>query len=103
MAAAEQTVGAGATKTYKLVGSILLDGVAGSSLMTKIDNRSTATTTGGYAAVADVIGIADGSTATFVWSDGSGASVGTHSASSADWTHAYKVPGIPTTSKTLSK
>ena len=103
IAADEQVIGLGATKTYKLIGSVLMDGVAGSSLMTKIGLRSTATTSNTYAVVADTIGIADGSTATFVWSDYSGASTAAHSSITTDWTHGYKVPGLPTASKTLSK
>jgi hypothetical protein len=95
VAATEQEVAAGATKTYKLLGNILREGNAGSSLTTKLNSRSTATTTAAYATVA-------ATTATFVWSDKSGA-LGTHSSISADWTNDYKVSGIPTATKTLSK
>ena len=96
VAATEQTVGAGQTKTYYLQGNILSGGSAGDNLLTRIAARSTATTTGIYATVA-------AGTGTFIWADNSGASAGAHSAISADWTHDYKVPGIPTSSWTLSK
>ena len=60
-------------------------------------NITTATTTAIYATVA-------GTGATFVWSDNSGAGSGsTHSSLTADWTNDYKVSGIPTATKTLSK
>jgi len=98
VAATEQTVGAGRTKTYYLQGTILQGGTAGDNLLTKIVARSTATTTGTFATLG-----AESASGTFIWSDGSGASAGAHSASSADWTHDYKVPGIPTASWTLSK
>jgi hypothetical protein len=97
VAATEQTVGAGQTKTYYVQGNVLYGGTAGDNLLTRIAARSTATTTGTYATVAS-------GTGTFIWADGSGASgLTAHSASTADWTHDYKVPGIPTSSWTLSK
>jgi hypothetical protein len=92
----EQQVAAGTTKTYKLVGNILYGGQAGSAIMTKIEARSTGTTTADYATVA-------GTDATFVWSDRSGGSVGAHSLTTSDWTNDWKVPGLPTSAKTLSK
>jgi hypothetical protein len=96
---AEQVVAAGTTKTYKLVANILVDGVAGSALSTKIESRSTLSTTSDYTMVAST------STApTFIWTDRSGASSSAgHSSASADWTTDYKVVGIPTAVKSLSK
>jgi len=94
--ATEEEVAAGGTKTYKLLGNILRDGIAGSAMTTKINTRSTATTTDAYEAVAATAG-------TFVWSDNSGASAGAHSSMSADWTHDYKVSGLPTATKSLAK
>jgi hypothetical protein len=96
VANAEQEVAANGTKTYKLLGNILRDGIAGSAITTKIDTRSTATTTGNYPTLA-------ATDATFVWSDNSGASAGSHSAISADWTNDYKVSGLPTATKSLAK
>jgi hypothetical protein len=95
----EQQVGAGTTKTYKLIANVLKDGVAGSSLMTKIASRGIYATTSVYNTYHKVAA----TSSTFIWSDRSGASVGAHSLGSADWTTDYKVIGIPTTAKTLSK
>ncbi|XOB42174.1 MAG: beta strand repeat-containing protein [Candidatus Nealsonbacteria bacterium] len=93
----EQQVALGTTKTYKLLGTVLQgSGQTGSSLMTKIADRSDTAKTDTYAAVAGTAGV------TFVWTDRSGAG-GAHSAGSADWTHDFKVSGIPTATKTLSK
>ena len=94
---AEQVVAAGTTKTYKLVGTILVDGVAGSSLMTKIESRSINNYSNDY------VTASASTTPTLLWSDRSGASAGAHSIGSADWTTDYKVSGIPTAAKTLSK
>ena len=98
IAASEQQVGANTTKTYKLMGNILSAGVAGSALMTKIESRSVTN----ISAVYDTV--AASSTITFVWTDRSGASgTATHSMSTADWASDYKITGIPTAAKSLSK
>jgi hypothetical protein len=96
VASAEQVVGANTTKTYYVLGTSLYAGAAGDNLLTKIASRSTTATT------SDNYGLAAGTTGTFIWSDRSGA-LASHSSVSADWTHDYKVKGIPSASKTLSK
>jgi hypothetical protein len=96
VAAAEEIVPAGQTKTYELRGTILTGGMTGDILATKIDSATTTAITSTYASVAGI------STASFVWTDRSGAG-GTHSAGSTDWTADYKVPGIPTSPLSLSK
>ena len=93
---AEQVIGAGNSKTYYLLGNVQKAGASGDSLMTKISARATSITTGSYATLAATAG-------TFIWSDSSGASAGIHSSGTADWTDSYKVSGLPTASKTLSK
>lgn len=94
---AEQQVAVGTTKTYKLIGTVLQgSGQIGSSLITKIASRLTTTLNDTYANVADTADV------TFVWTDRSGAG-NTHSAGSTDWTHDFKVSGISTATKTLSK
>jgi hypothetical protein len=95
---AEQVVAAGSTKTYKLIASVLVDGVAGSSMLTQIVTRATTHATGtAYATTA-------ASSTTFVWSDRSGASESNgHWSGSADWFTDFKVLGIPTAAKSLSK
>jgi hypothetical protein len=97
VAAAEQVVGSGSSKTYYVLGNSLYGGAAGDSLLTKIASRSTATST-----VSDYYYTADTAGGTFVWTDRSGA-LGSHSTQSEDWTGEYKIQGIPTASKTLSK
>ncbi|RLC34971.1 MAG: hypothetical protein DRZ76_01465, partial [Candidatus Nealsonbacteria bacterium] len=97
VAASEQIVAAGATKTYELRGTILQPGATGDNLMTKLADRGTTATSTTYAAVAG-----HSSLFSFIWSDRSGAG-GTHSSGSADWTHDYKVDGIPTATLTLSR
>ena len=92
----EQQVAAGTTKTYKLVGDVLVGGQTGSAVMTKIEARSTGTTTDVYATVA-------GTGATLVWSDRSGGSVTTHGLTTSDWANDWKISGLPTAAKTLSK
>ena len=80
------------------MGNILSAGVAGSALMTKIESRSVTN----ISAVYDTV--AASSTVTFVWTDRSGASgTATHSMSTADWASDYKIIGIPTAAKSLSK
>jgi len=97
VASAEQQVSIGTTKTYKLIGTVLQgSGQIGSSMLTKIASRSSTALTDVYATVAGTAGV------TFVWTDRSGAG-GVHSAGSADWTHDFKVSGISTPTKTLSK
>ena len=94
----EQQIGVGTTKTYKLIGNVLVAGIAGDSLMTQIANRSVNNYSEKYPTAAA------STTATFIWTDRSGAQgMAGHSANSADWTVDYKVPGLPTASKTLSK
>ena len=96
-------VAAGTTKTYKLIGDIQQgSGQIGSSVMTKIKARSTATTTDAYTAAAAATATSL-DTPTFVWSDRSGGSYATHSDDTADWTNDFKISGIPTATKTLSK
>ena len=93
---AEQVVSIGTTKTYKLLGTIQQgSGQLGTSLLTKIESRSVTAATDVYATIAATTG-------TFVWTDRSGAG-GSHNAGSADWTHDFKVSGISTVTKTLSK
>jgi len=97
VAANEEIVPAGQTKTYELRGTVIpgLYTVGADSIMTKIaDVYSTATTTN-YAEVA----LSNGS---FIWTDRSGAG-GTHNDGSADWTHDYKVSGIPTAPLTMTR
>jgi hypothetical protein len=96
VASSDQVIAADGTKTYYLIGNVLQGGTIGDNLLTKIEARSTGTTTDIYATVA-------GTDASLVWSDKSGASSGAHSTQSADWTNDYKVSGIPTATKTLSK
>lgn len=97
VAAAEQTVAAGTTKTYYLEGAFLQGGAAGDSITTRINTRPTSATSDTYVTVA-------GTTGTFIWSDKSGASSGNaHSSLTADWTHDYKVSGLPTSVNTLTK
>ena len=94
---AEQQVSIGTTKTYKLLGDILQgSGQLGTSLLTKIASRSASPLTDDYPTVAATAGV------TLVWTDRSGAN-GAHSAGSADWTHDFKVSGLSTPTKTLSK
>ncbi|MBI2042641.1 MAG: peptidoglycan-binding protein [Candidatus Nealsonbacteria bacterium] len=105
----EQTISAGATKTYELRGDIAYGGAAGDSLSFKIEKRSTATTTGsfetavggGWAHGNSVMPVTS-TAATFVWSDRSGAG-GTHTMGTSDWSVDYKVSGLPTQTLTLSK
>ncbi len=100
VASTEQVVSAGTSKTYKFLGDVLQgSGQPGSSLSTKIAARTTgtnATSTDNYANIA-------ATTANFVWSDRSGGSYAAHSFTTGDWTSEYKVSGLPTATKTLSK
>ena len=101
VAATEQVVAAGTTKTYKFIGTILRSGLAGSAIMTQIASRSTSATSTVYNTA---VGTARSTSATFVWTDRSGASTSAgHTSISADWTDDYKVTGIPTATKSLSK
>jgi hypothetical protein len=96
VAASEQVIPAGQTKTYELRGTILTGGLAGDSISAKIADANNSPQAGAaYATVA-------GGTASFVWTDRSG-NAATHSAASTDWTHDYKVSGVPTSPLTLSK
>ncbi|KKL12119.1 hypothetical protein LCGC14_2538970, partial [marine sediment metagenome] len=96
VASAEQQVSANTTKTYKLLGTIQQgSGQIGTSMLTKIASRSTTATSTVYADVAATTG-------TFVWTDRSGAG-DVHSAGSLDWTHDFKVSGLSTPTKTLTR
>jgi hypothetical protein len=96
VAASEQVIAAGKTKTYELRGTILTGGATGDALMSKLAALSSSLVSGDtYANVAG-IGVS------LTWTDRSGAG-GTHSAGSQDWTNDYKVDGIPTATLTLSK
>jgi len=95
VAAQEQVIAAGTTKTYELRGVILTGGASGDSLITKLAATSTSPVSDTYSAVA-----ATGPTIT--WTDRSGAGA-THSSTSQDWTNDYKVDGLPTSALTLSR
>ena len=95
----EQVIAAGASKVYTFWGNILKDGTAGSALMTKIDSRAVSTSTGAWA---EFNNITD-ATSTLIWTDRSGGSAAAHSDLTSDWTNSYKIVGLPTTAKTLSK
>ena len=107
ISASEQIVAAGQTKTYELRGALAYGGAAGDSISTKIASRGTATSTNTFYYIAngadgDADEFATSTGHTFIWSDKSGAG-GTHSDTSYDWTHDYKVTGIPTATLSLTK
>jgi len=109
VAAAEEVIAAGATKTYELRGDFLYPGTTGDTVSVKIESISTATTTDNYEAttLGNLTGTATTepyfSNASFVWSDKSKAGTATHNYSSADWANDYKVSGIPTATLSLSR
>jgi hypothetical protein len=94
---AEQVVAAGETKTYELRGTLLTGGDTGDVLQTKLSDVATGATTTDYYEVK-----ASSASTSFIWTDRSGAA-DTHSLTSADWTHDYKVSGIPTATLSLSR
>lgn len=122
-AGAEQVIQAGTTKTYEWIGDIAYSGKAGDSISVKIDKKSTATSTAAYTTVVGGTNAAGTdlwkygetdnanqkdtatSTATFVWTDKSGAAstAVAHSPVSADWSNDYKILGLPTATLSLSK
>ncbi|GAI44586.1 unnamed protein product, partial [marine sediment metagenome] len=107
----EEVIGVGKTRTYELKGMVL-SGVSlktGDAILTKIDDLATAATSSNFADVSrnltdfvreDVIWVDNYATtsASFIWSDRSGASEGAHTLTTGDWTNDYKVNGITTLS-----
>jgi hypothetical protein len=101
----EEVIAAGQTKTYELKGNISQSGASGDSISTYINTVATATSTGTLLTQLGGAGVEATSTdtATFVWTDRSGAGSSHSTWSSSDWTNEYKVTGLPTNSLSLSR
>jgi len=109
VAAAEQVIAAGETKTYEFRGNVSYGGASGDSISTKIEKRSTATSTSAYATIVGngwtfgrQFSAVTSTAPTFVWTDRSGLGA-THTSVTNDWTMGYKVSGLPTATLSLSK
>lgn len=106
VAASEQIVAAGETRTYEFRGTLNYAGATGDVLQTKIADRATTASTTVYGSTGltndnNTVGTHT-NLYTFIWSDRSGYAT-THSSVSSDWTHDYKVNGIPTATLSLSR
>ena len=105
---AEQQVAKGTTKTYELRGNVLVVGGTNTTNSTqfRIADIATSAITKTYALVhaGENVGAISAANNTppmsFVWTD---RSIASHGVATADWTDDYKVPGIPTTTLTMSK
>jgi len=75
----DEVVSAGSSKTFEILATLAVSGQGSESVTTKISEDTTYGTTGN-----------------FVWSDGASVSAPTYS-------NAYRVPGLTTTTQTLSK
>jgi len=102
VADSEQIVAAGETKTYELRGTLSTAGITGDTLQTKLADRGASATTTAYLVSAVDSVPASATLYSFIWTDRSGAA-GTHSSITVDWTHDYKVSGIPTATLSLSR